>query len=335
MLQVVFATAFQCSNTTTAMDVLADRDLTGETHVITGGDSGIGYATAMALAAKNATVILGCRATDGKYAQAIQNITQATGNSKVFIVKLDLSSFSSVRTFASELTQRAPVLHTLFCNAGIIQNPASLPTVTEDGFDRVFEVNFLSHFLLVEALLPALRRAKGRVVHVSSSGSFNACPWSAQKNGCMSIDNLPPKVPPSGEFLPGYLNYSNYGVTKYMQVFHAAELARREAVVTAYSLMPGLVDSGMTDWWAKHVCAGKTNCPLTAEEGAATSVYVGTASPTALSGTDGNYFVECDTANSVRSEMISSVGEAATLQYQQTFYDLCLKWSNANFAVVV
>ena len=138
-----------CSDTTTAQDVLADRDLTGQVHVITGGDSGIGFAAAKALAAKNATVVLGCRGTTGKYAEAVANISKATGNSKVSVLVLDLSSFSSVRNFAVQLIKQFPRIDALQCNAGIEQNPDFLPPHTEDGFERTFQVNYLGHLLLV------------------------------------------------------------------------------------------------------------------------------------------------------------------------------------------
>merc|ERR1712187_896669 len=113
-----------------------------------------------------------------------------------------------------------------------------------------------------------------------------------------------------------------------MQVFHAAELARRETVVRAYSLMPGLVESGMTNSWASKLCAGRPNCPMSQEEGAATTVYVATASEEKLEDFDGKYFRHCRPVQSVRAKMMSSVGEAATLKYQRELYDLCLEWSS-------
>merc|ERR1719230_744442 len=76
----------QCSDTTTASDVVEGQDLSGQTHVLTGGDGGIGYHTALALASKNATVVLGLRGKTGKYAAAVENITRITGNRKVFVV---------------------------------------------------------------------------------------------------------------------------------------------------------------------------------------------------------------------------------------------------------
>jgi len=333
LLLTLSVSAFHCPNTTTAAQIVAGRDLTGQTHVVTGGDSGIGYATAMALASKNATVVLGCRGTEGKYAQAVENITRATGNSKVFIILLDLSSFASVRAFAAELVRRTPRVDALLCNAGIEGNPSSLPPLTVDGFERVFQVNYLSHVLLVQELLPSLRRSRGRVIHVSSSGSFIACMWSAQDPGCMDIDRLPPPVPPQ---VPAFLgNATNYGVSKYLQVFHAAELARREDVITAFSLMPGVVETGMTADVLHALCKGRPHCPLTAAEGAATSVYIATAPSDDLLADDGKYFLECESSKSVLSDMVDSVGEAATLNYQKQLWDKSLGWLHGNAALLV
>merc|ERR1712087_419106 len=120
-----------------------------------------------------------------------------------------------------------------------------------DGFERTFQVNFLSHVLLVARLLPALQRSGGRVVSVSSFASFSACEWAGVPNNCTDLADLPASARRSSfagtNPVAPEMNTSNYGLTKYLQVFHAAELARRQDGVKAYSLHPGLVKSGMTD----------------------------------------------------------------------------------------
>merc|ERR1712228_356382 len=109
---------------------------------------------------------------------------------KVSVVLLDLSSFASVASFASTVAKRFSRIHTLLCNAGIESNP-SMPALTEDGFERTFQVNFLSHVLLVARLLPALQRSGGRVVSVSSFASFSACEWAGVPNNCTDLADLP------------------------------------------------------------------------------------------------------------------------------------------------
>lgn len=324
-----------CSDTTKASDIVHERDLTAQVYVITGGDSGIGYETAVALASKNATVVLGLRGTTGKYDIALSNIKKRSGNSKVFIVKLDLSSFASVSMFASNVAKQFPKIHTLLCNAGIANNPSSLPNITNDGFERTFQINFLSHFMLMEKLLPVLQQSNGRVVSVASAASFSACPWAGLASNCTDIALLPASATRSsfkGDVpnSPG-LHCSNYALSKYLQVFHAAELARRQSAVPVYSLHPGLVKSSMTDKFPNATinswCHGDLrNCPLGTEEGAATPTYVATASHAELSNADGSYFFHCQPSNSIRSMMAQKHGEAFTLKYQGEIYDMASKW---------
>jgi len=319
-----------CSDTTTAQDVLADRDLTGQVHVITGGDSGIGFAAAKALAAKNATVVLGCRGTTGKYAEAVANISKATGNSKVSVLVLDLSSFSSVRNFAVQLIKQFPRIDALQCNAGISQNPDFLPPHTEDGFERTFQVNYLGHLLLVEQVFPLLNHSSGRVVITASAASFDPCVWGGYPSNCTALSELPADAV-HGTFDTNFstdMPASNYALTKYLQVFMAAELARRQTDVPVYSLHPGFVESSMTASLPESTlnawCQGNlTNCPLTADEGAATQVYLATVSSEA----NGAYYEHCSPATSVRDLMVASVGEPETIKYQQQVFDLASSWT--------
>lgn len=327
-----------CTDATTASEVLKDSDLTGQTYVITGGDSGIGYATATALASKNATIVLGCRDPTGKGRAAVDNITRATGNPHVSVEKLDLASFDSVRQFATTVATKVQKIHTLLCNAGIDHNPQGHET-TVDGFDMTFQVDYLAHFLLVEELLPVLRESKGRVINVASAGSFEACSWGKMASSCTDLEELPKDARrkfDGSKNLMGAIT-SNYGVAKFLQVFHAAELARTEPEITAYSLHPGLVKSGMTDklpagtirrWCFGHL----TNCPLSAEEGATTPAHVATAD---VASSNGDYFYHCTASKSVRSNMVQKVGENATIVYQQKVYAMSKEWTKRSARIVV
>jgi len=105
-MQAVMAHGMDCSGTQTWKDIIEGRDLTGQTHVITGGDIGIGYYTALALASANAEVVMACRDSakpSGKCQTAVANITNITGNQRVSAIPCDLSSFASVRSFAAAL----------------------------------------------------------------------------------------------------------------------------------------------------------------------------------------------------------------------------------------
>ena len=95
------AAAGGCTANTTAAEVIRGRDLTDRTVAITGGDSGIGFETALALASVNATVVILSYDPVGRGAAAAANITAATGNRKVEVVALDLSSLVSWRMACS------------------------------------------------------------------------------------------------------------------------------------------------------------------------------------------------------------------------------------------
>lgn len=90
-----------CSASSTGADMVKGKDLTGQTHVLTGGDSGIGFETALALASVNASVIILSYDAKGCGAAAAANITALTRNPKVRSVQADLADLKSVRAGAA------------------------------------------------------------------------------------------------------------------------------------------------------------------------------------------------------------------------------------------
>jgi NAD(P)-dependent dehydrogenase (short-subunit alcohol dehydrogenase family) len=136
----------------TAADI---PDLTGQTAVVTGANSGIGLATARALASAGARVVLAVRdAGKGEAAAAAMPGTTE-------VRPLDLASLDSVRAFAADWHGD---IHLLINNAGVMIPPL---TRTADGFELQFGTNHLGHFVLTGLLLPSLT-ATARVVTVSS-----------------------------------------------------------------------------------------------------------------------------------------------------------------------
>eukprot|EP00201_Polytomella_parva_P012803 CAMPEP_0175062332 /NCGR_PEP_ID=MMETSP0052_2-20121109/14111_1 /TAXON_ID=51329 ORGANISM="Polytomella parva, Strain SAG 63-3" /NCGR_SAMPLE_ID=MMETSP0052_2 /ASSEMBLY_ACC=CAM_ASM_000194 /LENGTH=329 /DNA_ID=CAMNT_0016328345 /DNA_START=95 /DNA_END=1084 /DNA_ORIENTATION=- len=151
----------------------------GLTVIVTGPTSGIGKDTVEALARKGATVILACRTTTtGEKVRAKILADAATAGRpvpQVEVQKLDLSSLSSVRAFASEWEAAKRPLHVLVNNAGIYAI-AQGRAETEDGFESHMASNHLGHFLLTMMLLPCLRLGAAsapsfgaRIVNVASS----------------------------------------------------------------------------------------------------------------------------------------------------------------------
>ena len=144
-------------------------DQTGKVAVITGSNTGIGYWTALELARKGARVIVAARSEE-KGNKAIVDMKLALKgdnilNPQIEFMKLDLSSLSSVKSFAYDVRRRVKRLDMLILNAGIMVPPL---TKTTEGFESQFGVNHLGHFLLAKILMPLIQSSQTRVVTVSS-----------------------------------------------------------------------------------------------------------------------------------------------------------------------
>lgn len=136
----------------------------GRTIVVTGGNSGVGFYTALELARHQGAVTLACRNLE-KAGQAADRIRALVPGANVEISELDLSSLASVRAFAQRWEGRP--LDLLVNNAGVMTPPKWRSSV--DGFELQFATNHLGHYALTGLLLPALQAAAApRVVTVSS-----------------------------------------------------------------------------------------------------------------------------------------------------------------------
>ncbi|OBJ32012.1 SDR family NAD(P)-dependent oxidoreductase [Mycolicibacter heraklionensis] len=142
-------------------------DQSGRVAVITGANTGLGYETAFALAAKGAHVVLAVRDLDkGKDAAAL--ISKRSPGASVALQELDLTSLDSVRTAAAQLRADHDRIDLLINNAGVMWTPKA---TTEDGFELQFGTNHLGHFAFTGLLLDRLLPVPGsRVVTVSSIG---------------------------------------------------------------------------------------------------------------------------------------------------------------------
>jgi NAD(P)-dependent dehydrogenase (short-subunit alcohol dehydrogenase family) len=142
-------------------------DQTGRVAVVTGANTGLGYETATALAAKGAHVVIAVRNLE-KGKAAADLIARANPGASVAIQELDLSALDSVRAAADQLRADYSSIDLLINNAGVMMPPKS---TTKDGFELQFGTNHLGHFALTNLLLDRLVTTPGsRVVTVSSVG---------------------------------------------------------------------------------------------------------------------------------------------------------------------
>jgi NAD(P)-dependent dehydrogenase (short-subunit alcohol dehydrogenase family) len=230
--------------------------LDGKVCMITGSNSGLGKATAIDLAQRGAHVIMACR---GGIPEAGEEVKRASGSSKVEMVKLDLADFSAVEELSRTLRDRQVRLDILVLNAAVVPSHSRR---TNNGFEQMFQVNFLSNVLFLRRLLsdgvvPNRTFAKNgvapgaprpRIVIVSSETHRSAKPLDLQALG-------------------EYVEYgamgsvAQYAHTKLLLCTLASELSRRltdeQGVdVAVHSLCPGPINSNMAreaPAWVKPV----------------------------------------------------------------------------------
>ncbi len=199
----------------------------GKVVVITGANAGIGFETAVGVAALEATTILACRNRDKAEAAATE-VTKRTWNDDVHVVPLDLADLASVRKAAEEVLSRWGRLDVLVNNAG---GTWSERTLTAQGIEYTIGVNHLGHFYLTNLLLDRLRvGAPSRVINVTSVGHHAA--WKG-----MRFEDLQSER--SYEAMEAYCR------SKLANVLFTRRLATRLAGtgVTANAMHPGWVRS--------------------------------------------------------------------------------------------
>ncbi|GAB1821497.1 SDR family NAD(P)-dependent oxidoreductase [Herbidospora sp. RD11066] len=197
--------------------------------MITGGNTGIGFETANALAARGASVVLAVRDLD-KGKRAAAGITAGIPDAEVRVQRLDLASLESIRAAAAELRASYDRVDLLINNAGLMYAPRQ---TTADGFEMQFGTNHLGHFALTGLLLDLMLPVPGsRVVTVSSAGH--------RQGGPIDFDDV-------NWTTREYSRVAAYGNSKLANLMFTYELQRRlsgAGETIAVAAHPGGSDTG-------------------------------------------------------------------------------------------
>jgi NAD(P)-dependent dehydrogenase (short-subunit alcohol dehydrogenase family) len=245
--------------------------------LVTGSTDGIGKATATALAAGGAEVILHGR--DEKKGKRVQEeLARKAGAGRPDLVIADYSRQDQIGSMAADIASRYSRLDVLVNDAGTYQKTWH---VTGEGTELTFAVNYLGPFLLTHLLLPLFRKSPaGRIVTVASSAHFD-------------VDRI------DWENLPGQRRYDPWGayaLSKLADVTFTYTLARnlRGTGITANCLHPGVVNTKLSRSAAPGIAT------ITPEDGARTSIFL--ARSEEVAGVSGKYF---DEQRPVRSSVLS------------------------------
>jgi len=272
-----------------------EQPMNNKICLITGATSGIGAATALALAQDGTTIILVGR--DQKRCESsVDKIKKATGNSMVEYLLADLSSMTDIFKIAEEFKKRYQRLDVLINNAGAKFVDR---LITVDGYEMTFALNHLAYFLLTNLLLDLIKKSgKARIINVSS-GAHGGC-------SNINFDDL--------QMEKAYIGKQAYAQSKLANILFTYELARRMEGkgITVNALHPGGVATNFcrnNGWvsWLKHVTAHLLARDLVGPaEGAKTSIYLATSPE--VEGVSGKYF---SNQKEVRSSEASYDVEAA------------------------
>ncbi|KAF9063833.1 NAD-P-binding protein [Rhodocollybia butyracea] len=259
-------------------------DLQGKVAIVTGGNTGVGYATVQFLAEKGAKVYMGAR-NEEKATVAIEEIEaelpkDTNGNSKgsVHWLKLDLSDLRLVKEAGTWFLSKEERLDILVNNAS---HPSYGPYKLQDGLLDVMVVNHISHFELTETLLPLLKKTAAlegsdvRIVNVSSLAHTRVKPESFV--GVESINKQ------FGDSVGGYLDtYGNSKLANILHIKHLQSQLKQESIpITCIAVHPGPVRTIGADgflnsvpfvgWFLKWVVGPLFFVPW--RQGAATSAF--------------------------------------------------------------
>lgn len=246
--------------------------------LITGGNAGIGKATAIALARKGAEVIITAR-SEAKAQVAVAEIAKAAASNKVSYLLLDLSSQHAVRNAAQEFKAKYDRLDVLVNNAGCYFSDLQLNV---DGLEMQFATNHLGHFLFTNLLVDELRATgNARIINLASI----AHKYTRE----LDLDDINYQKQEYG----GWHSYSR---SKFCNILFTNELAKRleKHGIVVNAVHPGGVRTAIAEknanWFTKLGWIAMKPFFITVEQGAATSIHL--ASSALVANETGGYWVK-------------------------------------------
>lgn len=197
-----------------------------KTVIITGANTGIGFATAQKFIENDHHVILACRNPDK--AEKAKLALEKIGKGKVDLISLDLNSLDKVNEAANHILKAYEKIDILVNNAGLMTPDLES---TEDGFEKQIGVNYIAHYLWTLKLLPLVKKSDaGRIIHLASMMHLL---------GSIKLDQFKAKD------VKKYNGVLSYGNSKLANLLFSNALAHelRNTNITSNAIHPGGVDS--------------------------------------------------------------------------------------------
>src|ERR1700724_2092266 len=159
------------------------KRLEGKVAVVTGGNSGIGLATAKRLQEEGAKVAIA-----GRSKKTLDEAVKAIGNG-VVAVQADVAKFADTDKLYNEVSQKLGKIDVLFVNAGVAKF-APLADTSEDLYDEQFDINIKGAYFTVQKALPFLNDGASIILNTSvadGNGTIGASAYSGTKAALRSL----------------------------------------------------------------------------------------------------------------------------------------------------
>lgn len=150
--------------------------LTGKVAIVTGASKGIGAGIAEDLAKQGASVVVNYSSSPDQAAEVVANIKAAGGKAKA--IRANISKLSEAKQLVKDTLAEFGRLDILVNNAGIYEF-APLPDITEDLYDRIFNLNVKGLLFATQAAANAFGEHGGAIINISSVASIAAEPTSS------------------------------------------------------------------------------------------------------------------------------------------------------------
>ncbi|KXN71258.1 NAD(P)-binding protein [Conidiobolus coronatus NRRL 28638] len=219
------------------VDYYKSLDQGQKVAIVTGSNTGIGYVTAKYLYKAGYYVILACR-NEEKAQEAINNIQQENSQGQIKFIKLDLNSLECVVEFVKNFKALNLKLDLLINNAAIMMTPYQL---TKDNIESQIGVNFVSHLLLTNDLIPLLNE-NAKIINLSSTASFN-------------FNEIDMNQITNAEAYNPSLNYSQSKLAMLVFSYYLKDRLQSDNI-KVYAVNPGIV---ATDLWKNTPFTALTN----------------------------------------------------------------------------
>ncbi len=233
-----------------------------KTILITGSTSGIGKATALKLVESGEEVIIHGRNQE-KAMATVEEIKQEVKNAKIHAVYGDIRFLKDIKSLVEQVKERIDKLDILINNAGVFKPKR---TITGDGLEETFAVNYVAPFIITNELIDLLKRApSARIINVASEVHSNH----------PDFDDL--------QHEKDYSGTKAYSLSKTCLIMFTYLLAEKlkGTDITVNTLHPGVINTKLLDLAYGHV-------GVSTDIGAKNLIYLATSPD--LEGITGNYF---------------------------------------------